>query len=84
LAHATPEDLLRSVEAKVWEWVVPSADLPAARQKFQISGSVRRADGVHVRIVAAQRPSPAAMPATPTIEDAYLHCIASQRAGIAA
>jgi ABC-2 type transport system ATP-binding protein len=84
LAHATPEDLLRSVEGKVWEWIVPSGDLPAARQKFKISSSVRRADGVHVRIVSAQRPGDGATPGAPTIEDAYLHCITSQRAGVAA
>src|SRR6202046_1763701 len=84
VAHAAPEDLLRSGEGKVWEWVVASVDLPAARQKFQISGSLRRADGVHVRIVAALQPGAGARPATPTIEDAYLHCIASQRAGVAA
>jgi ABC-2 type transport system ATP-binding protein len=84
LAHATPEALLQSVDGKVWEWVVPSSDLPAARQKFQISGSVRRSDGVHVRIVAAERPGVGAIPAAPTIEVAYLHCITSQRAGVAA
>jgi ABC-2 type transport system ATP-binding protein len=84
ITHATPEDLLRLVEGKVWEWIVASADLPAARQKFQISSSVRRADGVHVRIVAAERPGADAVAATPTIEDAYLHCIAAERAGWAA
>jgi ABC-2 type transport system ATP-binding protein len=84
ITHATPENLLRSVEGKVWEWVVASADLPAARQKFQISGSLRRADGVQVRIVAIERPAADAVPATPTIEDAYLHCITSQRARVAA
>jgi ABC-2 type transport system ATP-binding protein len=84
LAHAAPEDLLRSVEGKVWEWIVPSGELPAMRQKFQISGSVRRADGVHVRIVAVQQPGSDALAVTPTIEDAYLHCITSQRAGVAA
>src|SRR6202522_456357 len=84
LAHASPETLLQQVEGKVWEHVLPSADLNAARQKFQISGSVRRADGVHVRIVAGQQPGAGAVPGTPTIEDAYLHCITSQRAGVAA
>jgi len=84
LAHAAPEDLLRSVEGKVWEWIVPSGELPAMRQKFQISGSVRRADGVHVRVVAVQQPGSDALAVTPTIEDAYLHCITSKRAGVAA
>ncbi|MGA9180082.1 MAG: ABC transporter ATP-binding protein, partial [Candidatus Acidiferrales bacterium] len=72
LAHAAPEELLRAVEGRVWEWVIPSAGLPSARQKFQISGSVRRGDGVHVRIVAAERPGPGAIPAAPSLEDAYL------------
>src|SRR5271154_239100 len=84
LAHAPPEELLRSVEGKVWEWVIPSAELPAARQQFQISGSVRRGDGVHVRVVAAQRPGPDAVAVAPSLEDAYLNCISTQRAGAGA
>src|SRR5277367_1516678 len=86
LAHAAPEDLLRAVEGRVWEWVIPSAELPAARQQFQISGSVRRGDGVHVRVVAAERPGADAIPAVPSLEDAYLNCISLQRtsAGAAA
>jgi ABC-2 type transport system ATP-binding protein len=58
--------------------------VPAAKQKFLISTSVRRTDGVHVRIVSAERPGAGAVPASPTLEDAYLHCISSQRAGVAA
>src|SRR5258705_9314844 len=27
VAHASPEELLRKVEGRVWEWVLPSADL---------------------------------------------------------
>jgi ABC-2 type transport system ATP-binding protein len=84
VTHATPENLLRAVEGRVWEWVVASADLPAVRQKFQISGSVRRADGVHLRIVAMERPAADAVRATPTIEDAYLQCVAAGRAAVAA
>jgi ABC-2 type transport system ATP-binding protein len=84
LAHAAPEDLLRAVEGRVWEWVIPSAELPAARQRFQISGSVRRGDGVHVRVVAAERPAADAVPAAPSLEDAYLNCISMQRASAAA
>ena len=84
LAHAAPEELLRTVEGRVWEWVIPSAELPAARQQFQISGSVRRGDGVHVRVVAAERPGASAIPAAPSLEDAYLNCISTQRASASA
>ena len=84
LAHGAPEDLLRAVEGKVWELVIPSAEMSAAKQKFLISMSVRRTDGVHVRIVAAERPGTGAVPATPTLEDAYLHRISNQRTSPAA
>ena len=84
LAHGAPEDLLRAVEGKVWEMVIPSAEMSAAKQKFLVSTSVRRTDGVHVRIVAAERPGTGAVPATPTLEDAYLHCISNQRTSAAA
>jgi ABC-2 type transport system ATP-binding protein len=84
LAHAAPEELLRSVEGKVWEWVIPSGDVPAAKQKYLISTSARRADGVHVRVVSTERPGEGAVIVSPTLEDAYLHCISSQRAGVAA
>jgi ABC-2 type transport system ATP-binding protein len=79
LAHAAPEEMLRSVEGKVWEWVISSNELPAAKQKFLISTSARRADGVRLRVVAAERPGPGAAPASPTLEDAYLHCISMER-----
>jgi ABC-2 type transport system ATP-binding protein len=83
LAHGAPENLLRAVEGKVWEVVIPSAEMSAAKQKFLISTSVRRTDGVHARIVATERPGAGAVPATPTLEDAYLHCISSQRTSAA-
>lgn len=84
LAHAAPEDLLRAVEGKVWEWVIPSPGISAAKQKFLISASVRRIDGVHIRIVATERPGSGAVLAAPTLEDAYLHCISSQRTSASA
>ena len=84
VASAAPEELLRSVEGKVWEWVVPSAELPALKQLHRISGTLRRSDGVRVRAVAAERPAPAAQPATPTLEDAYLLHVAPGADGAAA
>src|SRR5271155_3789626 len=84
LVHASPEELLRSVEGKVWEWVVASADVPAAKQKHLITTSARRAGGVQLRIVSTVRPGAGAAQAMPTLEDAYLHCISTQRSGVAA
>jgi ABC-2 type transport system ATP-binding protein len=80
LAWAEPEALLRAVEGRVWEWVIPSAELAAARGRWKISSTVRRADGVHVRVVADLPPSATARPAQPSLEDAYLAVLEGDRA----
>lgn len=72
LRHALPEDLLRQTEGKVWEWIVPSSDLPVVKEKHLISSTVRRSDGVHVRIVSPEPPGPGAAAAAPNLEDCYL------------
>jgi ABC-type multidrug transport system ATPase subunit len=84
LTHAEPEKLLAGVEGRVWEWVLPSADLPAARERWKIGNTVRRADGVHARVVSAVPPSPMATPLTPTLEDAYLAVLEGSRGGAVA
>ncbi len=83
VAHAAPETLLKRVEGKVWEWILPSAELHAARQHYLISNTARRSDGVHARVIA-DRPPDSAQAVTPNLEDAYLYCLSQQRAGAAA
>jgi ABC-2 type transport system ATP-binding protein len=83
VAHAAPEKLLSAVEGKVWEWVVPSSELNTAKQKYLISNTTRRSDGVHVRLLGSQ-PPPGTSPAAPTLEDAYLFCLSQHRARVAA
>ncbi len=81
LTHSTPETLLRAVEGKVWEWVIPSADLTAVRQRHLVSSAVRRSDGVRVRLVADAPPGADARTVPPTLEDAYLYRISMDRMG---
>ena len=83
VAHAAPEELLRQVEGKSWEWVIPSSEVNAARQRFLISNTTRRSDGVHVRVLDPQPPD-GAQPVTATLEDAYLYSLSNHRAGVAA
>ncbi|MBZ5545324.1 MAG: ATP-binding cassette domain-containing protein, partial [Acidobacteriia bacterium] len=75
--HTPPETLLSSVEGKVWEWVIPSSQLPSVKECFLISSATRRADGIHVRIIDDEAPDRNAGPVPATLEDAYLHCISS-------
>jgi ABC-type multidrug transport system ATPase subunit len=83
VTHAAPEDLLAAVEGKVWEWVVPSSELNAAKHQYLISNTTRRSDGVHVRLLSSQ-PPPGTSPVAPTLEDAYLFCLSEYRAGVVA
>lgn len=84
VAHTAPEKLLQSVEGKTWEWTLTSAELPAAKQRFLVSSTARRAEGVQIRVVADTQPAPSALAVPPTLEDAYLACLAAHRAGATA
>src|SRR5208282_1950703 len=79
LTHGSPEALLASLAGKIWEVVVPSAELPALREKHLISSTAHRSDGVHARVVANAAPNAAARPLEPSLEDAYLAVLATQR-----
>ncbi|MEO8355521.1 MAG: ABC transporter ATP-binding protein [Chloroflexota bacterium] len=75
LREAAPEDLLKELDGKVWEWCVKSDDLPALKQKHIISGTIRRTDGVQVRVVSDSKPEAEAESISPNLEDAYLYFI---------
>jgi len=83
VAHATPEQLLREVEGNVWEWVIASTELTAAKQRYLISNTTRRSDGVHARVLAPEAP-PGAIPAPATLEDAYIFSLSAHRAMVPA
>ena len=78
ITSALPEELLQSVEGKVWERVVGSAEVPALRQQYLTSSITYRSDGVHLRIVAEESPGAQAVAQTPTLEDAYLYWISGK------
>ena len=75
LRESAPEDLLKELNGKVWEWTVASDDLPALKQKYILSGTIRRSDGVDVRVVSAEQPQPKARSVSPNLEDAYLYFV---------
>lgn len=75
LQKSIPEALLQTVEGKVWEWVIPSSELAGARQNHLISSMIRRADGIHLRVVQNQAPANDAVSVPPSLEDAYLSII---------
>ena len=78
ITSAVPEELLQSVEGKVWERVVGSAEVPGLRQQYLTSSITHRSDGVHLRIVAGESPGAQAVAQMPTLEDAYLYWISGK------
>lgn len=77
LQHTTPEKLLELLDGKVWQWIIPTSDLPVLKQKHIISGAVRRHDGVQVRVVSECVPAEGAHPIAPSLEDVYLHLVST-------
>jgi ABC-2 type transport system ATP-binding protein len=80
-ARARPEQLLKQMEGSVWEWMATSEELPALKQQFLVSGTMRRMEGVEVRAVSEARPCPEAQPVTPNLEDVYLAMVAQRQGG---
>lgn len=75
LRESAPEELLQELEGKVWEWTVKSDDLPVLKQKHIISSTIRRSNGVQVRVVHNGKPEADAQNVSPNLEDAYLFFI---------
>jgi ABC-2 type transport system ATP-binding protein len=69
--HGSPEELVEQAQGHVWEWTVPAEQLPQVREKYTLCASLRRPEGVRVRVVSAERPNADAQAVTPGLEDAY-------------
>jgi ABC-type multidrug transport system ATPase subunit len=79
LCESAPEELLRQLDGKVWEWCVASDDLMAFKQKHIVSGTIRRSDGVQIRVVSPSQPEAQAYIVSPNLEDAYLYFIGGKQ-----
>ena len=75
LRQAAPENLLKEMENKVWEWSVTSEELNTIKRTHTVSATIRKSDGVQVRVVSDNQPEAAAKNVPPNLEDAYLHVI---------
>ena len=79
--QATPEAFLQATAGRVWEWLIPSDELPAVRNRFRITGTLRKPEGMLLRVLAATAPGAGARPVEPTLEDAYLDAVNAPTAG---
>jgi ABC-type multidrug transport system ATPase subunit len=78
--RSSPEKLLQTVEGKIWDWVIPSSELHAVKQKHLLSSIIHHKEGLHLRVVAETNPArEAQLVSSPTLEEAYLYCISTHR-----
>ena len=68
----TPDGLLADAAGCAWAVTVSSAEFEQLRATCQVSAAIRRGDMVEARLLARERPHPAAAAVPPTLEEAYL------------
>jgi ABC-2 type transport system ATP-binding protein len=73
LRVATPEALMAEAEGKVWDWLVPAARLAELRGAHRVCSTLRRGDGIVLRLLAETAPSADAVPRPAGLEEAYLY-----------
>ena len=79
--QAAPEVFLQATAGRVWEWLVPSDELPAVRARFRVTSTLRKPEGALLRVLATSAPGAAARAVEPTLEDAYLDAVPAPPAG---
>lgn len=72
LAFETPERLMQRAIGAVWSMTLTSERYETVRQSLHISNALRRADGIHVRVISRTDPGEGASPAEPSLDDAFL------------
>lgn len=72
----TPDALLGRAQGKVWDWTVAPERLDEIRAAYHVSNSLRRADGVRLRLMSPASPGPGAEAVQPSLEDAYVSLLA--------
>ena len=78
LRQSAPEDLLKELDGKVWDWMVTSDELVGLKQKHILSGTIHRSSGVEVRVVSENKPEANAHTVSPSLEDAYLYFVGAK------
>jgi ABC-2 type transport system ATP-binding protein len=76
--HGTPEALIENAEGHVWEWTIAPEAMAEVRGKYVLCASLRRPEGVRVRVVSAGTPHSVAQAVTPTLEDAYTYLLGAE------
>ncbi|NNU77072.1 ABC transporter ATP-binding protein [Clostridium estertheticum] len=77
VSNCSIDQLLNRVENMVWDCVVQEDELIDIRNRFIISSTIRRNDGIHTRIISKSKPLEKSKNILATLEDAYLYQVNS-------
>ncbi|MCK9689001.1 ABC transporter ATP-binding protein [Scleromatobacter humisilvae] len=72
----TPQALVAGARGRAWDWTIAPAQLAAARKNFVVSQSMHLGDSVQLRVLGERPPGAGAVPAEPSLEDAYTDLLA--------
>ena len=76
LSSSTPQEAVDQLKDSVWEATVPREKLPSFKSRLNVISSRMFAGQVRMRIISkGQCPSEEFTPATPILEDYYLHVV---------
>jgi ABC-type multidrug transport system ATPase subunit len=70
--NGVPEALLADAADAVWTLTLPQAEFNALRTHYRVSSAITRGESVETRLLAYACPHAQALPASPTLEEAYL------------
>jgi ABC-type multidrug transport system ATPase subunit len=75
VTDAQPQELIASARGLVWTVVTGTTEVLRLQQAYPVSALAAQSGATTVRVLSSERPCDAAMPAEPTLEDAYLVAI---------
>lgn len=73
LVQDSPEQLLSSIENKVWQCLVSKQLAQKLEEKMIVSNIIRRSEGFELKIINSEAPYKGAVSIAPSLEDAYLY-----------
>lgn len=71
--RGTPYELLTEIQGQIWECLVSQAEADQLENHFLVSNRRNESDGVVVKIVSPERPTPVAKQVPASLEDLYLY-----------
>jgi len=70
--YGTPNAMVKMGEGFVWQMTLPAKEFDSFSNKQLIVHHMREGDNIKIRVLAKEKPSENAVPASPHLEDAYL------------